>query len=259
LLPAVVYLIASKTRAWHRDRGLAAMTLAGIFSFFMISRASEFVWRLVPVLQQIQFPWRWLSPLSVLGVSSFALAIYAFVRDGGKLVRPVVYAGILIVLASLIYDWTQTIVWAGGQTRSEFQHRIDNLMEPPFAEYWRPVWAKEAALLNRSQVSIDGRDPDIETWETETRKFTISEGKAGQARIGTYYYPHWRAEVNNIPTTVEINKEGVMIVAIPAERSEVTLHFDEPARNVMALFVSVSSWFVTLFLLFWSMRRRANP
>ena len=46
---------------------LLPVTITALLAFFMALPVSKLLWKLVPVLQQVQFPWRWLAIVSMAG------------------------------------------------------------------------------------------------------------------------------------------------------------------------------------------------
>src|SRR6185369_4568482 len=69
--------------------------------------------------------------------------------------------------------------------------------------------------------------------------FEVDEGSPGEARVATFYYPHWKATVNGKGKEVVKDEGGAIIIPLGAETSAVIVHWEGPFRNKVAVWVSV--------------------
>jgi hypothetical protein len=81
-----------------RSKPLAnLLTASCLISFFMATRWSDGIWRGLPFLWNVQFPWRFAGLLSIFAVGLLALALRDFENSQGVIPKPVFAA--LIALA----------------------------------------------------------------------------------------------------------------------------------------------------------------
>src|SRR6185369_8134333 len=78
--------------------------------------------------------------------------------------------------------------------------------------------------------------------------FEVDEGSPGEARVATFYYPHWKATVNGKGKEVVKDEGGAIIIPLGAETSAVNVHWEEPFRNKVAVWVSVGAWIAILLI-----------
>jgi uncharacterized membrane protein YfhO len=91
-----------------------------------------------------------------------------------------------------------------------------------------------------SEVEVDGRNVTVTSWQPEQRSFSIDAGTATEARIRTFYYPHWvaRNDTGILPTRRA--DDGALLIAVPPQATSVQLDFREPPRTKFSTTVSLS-------------------
>jgi uncharacterized membrane protein YfhO len=100
----------------------------------------------------------------------------------------------------------------------------------------------------------------VTEWDGSQRSFAVEAGASGQARVATFYYPHWRATANGETLPTSAAPDGALLVTLPARALNVQLEFHEPARTTMARIISIISWtLIVLLLIFGRNREHATP
>ena len=79
-------------------------------------------------------------------------------------------------------------------------------------------------------------------WNDAKRAFAVEAGAPGDARIATFYYPHWKATAEGQTLTTSAAADGALLVTLPAQAVNVELEFREPARTAIAKIISIISW-----------------
>ncbi|MEJ7710865.1 MAG: hypothetical protein WKF84_13625 [Pyrinomonadaceae bacterium] len=81
--------------------------------------------------------------------------------------------------------------------------------------------------------------------------FTVAEGEATEARIHTYFYPHWIAKVEGQTLLTRPDTDGTLLVSLPAKAVSVELTFREPPRiQVTALLSLLGAFLIGAIYLF---------
>ena len=247
LIPSIVFFLTRhRSRNTHAARVVAATSLAGAFGLFLLSKPSQILWSNLNLLQRIQYPWRWLSVLSALAVLSVTLSLGLLVEAGRVPLRRVWFGAILLVVAFAAVDIRQIRGTGSRILRTEFNELARDMRSESVAEHWWPIWAKSAAFDDRERVTAGTRGVEINEWDAERRTFTVGEGDPGDVRVATFYYPYWTAAVEGRDLDVRSDPDGVIILPVDAERSKVTLRFQEPGLNGLVSWISVAAW---LFIL----------
>jgi hypothetical protein len=164
------------------------------------------------------------------------------------------------VLIAIAFSLTQTVRGSTYLSRSHFERIVAPLNEAPGIVQWLPVWAVEAA---RGQASYEKCTPPpalsrieageravrVTGWTDTERTFEVDAGAARDARIATFYYPHWKATANGQSLPTSAAKDGALLVSLPPQAASVTLQFREPARTKIADGISIISWTLIASLL----------
>lgn len=256
LLPALVLVKqafgAKQGIPPQRDTALRALLLLALISFLMATDLSRPVWAIIPKLAETQFPWRWLGITSMFGSILLAASIPEWVEiiKAGFRPRYLFIASGLVL--SLLFITTQ-VIWDAGYLRGEAfvtKFPIAAPRGPVSFKYWLPIWAKEVLQLKRmtGDVEAGSRAVTIGSWGPEHRTFRIGSGPAMEARVRTYYYPHWTATSKGKSLGIRPSDDGALLITLPPEETDVELEFREPRRVGIARFVSGFAWILIAVL-----------
>jgi hypothetical protein len=240
---------------WRSTRSFAAERLNRswivlLLTLYMATCLSVPVWSSIGLLQKVQFPWRWLSVMSMAGIPIAAAGwkyCRAWFKDDKQRRYALIVAGTLLACAA--FTFSQVIRAAFFHPRAEFEKIVAGLGDAPQnCDCWLPVWAKAEAMENREKVSAEGRGVNTLLWDRQAKSFTVAAGEPATVRLATFYYPHWRATVNKKPVDISPAGDGALTFAIPAEQSEVALKFVEPAMVRDMQYLSGLAWLSVLVL-----------
>lgn len=225
---------------------VVAVSVTGLFSLFMLSLLSGFVWDTITVLQKIQFPWRFLSVASLMGAVSLTLAISMLLARYKRFTRLIVYSTAALILGTSLFDLTQTILMAAPLPRDKFYEKVVDKREEEACTCWWPTWAERGALADRDRVAAADRSVNVLDWSSSSRKFVAEAGQPVSASLALFYYPYWKATVNGVAAQVEKDPNGAITIALPAERSDVHVYFEEPAMLSATKYLSLLAWLAIL-------------
>jgi len=268
-LPAVIPPLKS-FRA-RDQRPLIVLCGLLLFSFAMTTVISKPVWVALPYLRMAQHPFRWLAVTSVIAPVLMAAAVpFWRVRLRNHL-RPIAIAMCGCVLIGITFSVTQTVRGATYLSKAHFEQIVSPLKEAPGIIQWLPMWAAAAGqgkpsyekcappLGTNGKVDAGARGARVIEWNDTKRVFALEAGAAGDARIATFYYPHWQATANGQTLRTSAAADGALLVGVPAQAVTVELEFREPARTAIARIISIISWtFIGSLLIFGRIRDRAT-
>jgi hypothetical protein len=247
MVPLAVYFLF-RLRTINTENAInrfhLAIVASGIVLIFLLSTPARYLWETLPVLHKIQFPWRFLSPLSLIGAVAFVIAISLIHVKFPKLKRLVSYPVMALVLIVVLFDVTQIIVPSLPMTYERFQAEYGDLNNSEGCDCWWPIWAQRSAFDNKERVSVPGRSVQMGLWDREERTFQVSGGSEGDARVATFYYPYWRAIVNGIDQPPKPGNDGAIQISLGQEDSTVSLRFVEPWFLSVAAYVSAITWII---------------
>jgi hypothetical protein len=227
-LPTAGLLAASRGL---RRAAFPALLLTCVGAFLMLP-VSDPVWRVIPKLKDIQYPWRWLTVISATACVSTAIGIAAIgprVRAGG--VQRLIWLGVLGVafgcgLYNLVFGVFH-LEGMAGKARAK-------LAEPPgYPESvsYLPKWSYEGGVYPPAMTvpaQAGERRVSAELVEPARRKFRVGAGPAEPLRVRGFFHPYWRAFVDGVPVSADNGADGMLTVGIPERETLVELRFIEP-------------------------------
>jgi hypothetical protein len=102
-----------------------------------------------------------------------------------------------------------------------------------------------------NKVEAGERAVQLIDWNDYRRTFVVDAGSQREARVATFYYPHWKAMGNGQSLQTRPADDGALLVSIPEQAVNVTIEFREPARTKIADGISIISWtFIAAILIF---------
>jgi hypothetical protein len=231
-----------------KDFDAKIIVLLWVFSSFLLLPVSQPVWANFAFLQRVQFPWRFLTIVTLCACLIIAKGFGFISRENLLRKRPLVllFVGVIIIYSA--FSAKQVVLNAAFFESSRFSEAVDTLRTANGLEHWQTVWTKESVFKEKEKVIVENRTVEIKIWETETREFTVALGEPARARIACLYYPHWQASVNGRPADIRPTEDGAMFVELPDEKSEIKLLFVEPKASLISRKISVAAWLLILLL-----------
>ncbi len=245
---------SSDSRTVQEDSMWRALLLLAAAATLVMIRPSIFLWRYLPELRFVQFPWRWMSILSV--ALSFFLAGAAARPSFRRLWIPVVLLLTLGVGARLVqYAWWDPDDVPTLQAGIASGQGFDGMDEyDPLGDdhYNLPLAAPPAALLPHgiSGKSLAGSSIRVQRWTAENHEILVMSGQSGRLALHLLNYPAWQVILNGAPIQPEKSEDsGQMIVPVPAGTSFVTVRFVRTADRTLGLLLSGLGVALAAFLL----------
>ena len=263
LLVIAVFAIAAVLAARHRGSApgvFCSLVALGFVSVILMFPWTAWLWRHVPELAFVQFPWRWLAPLDVVAVFFFCAAIAALKR------RWIAWSLAAIVLAAL-GAWMTTNNWwddqdapfvadsiasgAGYQGTDEYQplgcDRTDLPDNPQRATLIDP---QTKAVLPAAGVQLN-----IDAWTGEHKIVALYTTRPATLVLELIAHPAWRATVNGTPAAIQpLPDTAIVSLALPAGSSRVDLKFMRTRDRALGALISIAAGIC--FLLFECSRGR---
>jgi hypothetical protein len=234
---AAVWLLWRSRGSCGPGRVLAWFFLAllGLAAFFA-SNASQFLWAQLPLLQYLQFPWRFLS---LVAVSTAFLCGVPFLWLGAERER---------VARWLLVGMLGTVFLLGfPKARPEGFHNVTDADFSPqaiarsylsvtTAEEYEPIWVQQRPQTPATEpVTLLSGKGEIATLHLSPtrREFTATIAETARLRLNTFYFPGWTLTVNGQARPLEYdNPQGIMEFSLEPGQYEVRLEFlDTPVRR----------------------------
>jgi hypothetical protein len=138
-----------------------------------------------------------------------------------------------------------------------------NIYMMPTIEY-TPIWVNNIKEIiseeKHDKVSVVSgvAEHNVIEWKSEKRVASIRASTPALVRISTFYYPGWKAIIDDRNTPIMIEKNtGSMLVEIPEGDHILTLRFEDTMLRRLSKVISLLSLFIVIFLIVMSLKK--NP
>ena len=278
LIATCAFLIIRSSRDPQRKKMSGFWYAVAIASVLMMTELSKPVWLVVPVLQKIQFPWRFNTALCLSASALLAMAISSMGKRSSSSLRIVSALALLLILA-----WIPPTVWKAWksfpQTNpkqhdiSERKKQIEQSRDP--TEY-RPRWNKSMAaidwelsvdenlwdqlmtrdiesLLNRVGSSAEHRpDPiiiaGIGRAEINARKpreidLHVETSTGVSLVVPQFYYPNWTAQLAGEPNSLPLSPsepDGLLSLRVPPGDHQIQLRLKRSGAELWGQIISMT-------------------
>ncbi len=240
LLSRRVYASGQPLRA--ASKPIRALAILLLLAIFMATPASRPLWNLIHPLQETQFPWRWLSIISIVCPILLALAIPFWARLANGNQRPLVLIALGTVAISMAFSAGHIVREARWLTPAQFEQTLSSIPGSPGVYQWLPVWVRDPLPNMTTAIEAGDRQLMIKSWEPERRVFQVSAGATTDARVRTFFYPHWQASAAGQALAIHPDQSGAMVIALPKDAATITLEFHEPKRVSYAAGLTLIGW-----------------
>ena len=219
-----------------------SITAVLALSLLMATPVSRPIWNLIRPLQETQLPWRWLSITSMACAVLIGLSIPFWIQLIKTRARPVAMFALGTIAIGLAFSASHIVREARWLTPAQFEERLTAIPGTPSVYQWLPIWVHEPLPQMTARVEAGERSVTIDSWTPEKRVFHVSAGDAVEARVQTFFYPHWTATAGGQQLATRPDENGALLIGLPKEAAEVTLEFREPGRAGGAAISTALGW-----------------
>ncbi len=254
----LLFLLAGLARFYKHRHSWPVIALA-LISILMLFRASNLLWKILPFLSNVQFPYRWLF---VFAFVSLLVGAHAIPRNFGPRLGLWLIAGTLVIAlvqcASVAYLTTTA---KQLQARSESTEAADT---PLAVREYLPK-AADADMIDSlandqvlAQSDKPGADISIRRWDPELRELSIHSDQQARVTLRLLNYLGWVATVNGQlrPILTEPGT-GRAILTVDPGSNFVQVRFTRSFDRNVGLIISFLSLALCAGIVFQA--RRANP
>jgi 6-pyruvoyl-tetrahydropterin synthase related domain len=257
LLTGILAVFLARRRAEFPRLWSMLIVLAAASVFMMFSPSGR-LWRFLPKLEFVQFPWRWLAALSVV------FAFFAAAAFGRRRKRWIVWLSLGLLLcavataigldtwwdsddATSIADWVHaglgydgTDEYApAGCARYELPGMNADSEQPP--DQALPL-AAEYDPDRRASLSRPDFRYTVQKWTAEHRILFASAAKPIAVVLRLVSYPAWSAKIDNHAVRVDaVRRTGEILLPLPAGTHQVDLKFQRTGDRTVGGLISIAA------------------
>jgi len=253
-----IIFCAVAARSWREKRRDAwdGLSLWGGVSTLVMVSITALLWKILPKLQFVQFPWRWLLCLS------FCLSILFAMGVSRWSVRVAVCAVLLLVV--VLAGWHfQKPWWDHAADLREMQDNMSDGIGYEGVDEYTPVGADPSAIeQDTRKVKVDGSAHSaihVYHWNPESKMLTAEMSAPDRLALRLLRYPAWKVEVNGrgVETTAR-EGTGQMLVPVETGMNRVQITFVRTWDRTVGGWISGISALSLVAWTIWSRRRRAH-
>lgn len=225
----------------HFSKIAILLIMSTLFFTFLLFKPSEFLWKNLPLLYEINYPW------IVLGILGFIISLLA-----GFLPRQILGKYIVIFLAIIaifaVYPYAKPQKYIDNPD----SYYLTNHATTTSSNELMPLWVKKFPSQRPTEKTaiIKGRGVIGNVISNSRQvRFSINALSQSIVRINTIYFPGWKVSVDNIDVPISYsNEKGVMDISISKGKHMVNAKFGETSLRLISDVISALSIFAILFL-----------
>jgi uncharacterized membrane protein len=221
-----------------------------LFTFFMATVPSRFIWDLLPFLQETQFPWRWLTMSSIflaVLVGFSTLHIIELLKPPSQRLG-IILAGLILI--SLSFTIFQIIKAANYLNSAAFNEKVQTSLSTRTNQDFLPVWTT-GNLRSMTNFIEPNQKIKVVEWSPKKHIFEISAGTDEPIKLKLLYYPRWKVTTDSNETLETFpGIDGALLISSPQHSALISVEFIEPLTIKIATIVSLITLFISLGLLF---------
>jgi len=236
----------------RRKAWLALLVLAAAATLLML-RFTTPLWNLLPELRFVQFPWRWMSILALVGACFLASALQN--RRGWA------WFALLILLSVPLAHFLVNNTWWDPDEIPTLQAAITDETGFDGTDEYDPLGDDHLDLpLDAPPTKIlpaepeDTRTPEarvqIDKWTTEEKSLRVDSQAPARLALRLLNYPAWRVEVNGtriVPGRPDNYNQ--MVIPVAAGSSTIHVRFARTPDRTLGMLISILSVLLTVVLL----------
>ena len=236
------------------------MTSLAFLSSLLMFPLSKILWRYVPELEFLQFPWRWLVVLSM----SWAALVASAMKFRSKFFW---FVAAFVCGAALALSFK--VKWGGHDASTVAQKFASGSgyfsttnFTPRDAN--RFTLDEHAPLLQKVDekgelVALTDANAQIGEWSPERKYFSVQAKEQVVLAVKLLNYPAWQVSIDGRPANVEsFKKNGQMLITVPEGEHGVDVRFRRTRDRTIGGAISAGSVILLLIVsgVFWRSERQ---
>ncbi|HJQ25664.1 MAG TPA: 6-pyruvoyl-tetrahydropterin synthase-related protein [Blastocatellia bacterium] len=218
-----------------------AWIILGSLAIFMNLPASDYLARLIPKIEIVAFPWRWLV-FVCLFTALLAVAVVERLSDptsrsaGGVWPYRAAWTMVVVVVAANL--------WFAGD--AVLVGSLDSPAVTPAANFlvdsYCPKGVPAAASLPRTEpLVVQSKTASVKLirWEPLDRQAVITTNEATTARFKTFNFPGWAARLDGAEVPLASDAVGAQLVALPPGSHTIEVRFAGTSAHRLGAALSI--------------------
>jgi hypothetical protein len=254
---AMIFAAAWMTKQWRETQRELWNALLGwaVACSVLLWPVSEVLWKVLPKMQFMQFPWRWLLCLSMI----FSIFVTVGMRRWWWRSAVCTISILVIVMA---WHRIQPPWWDNTADLREMHDNMADRAGYEGTDEYTPSGADPGGIdKSRWNVTVAGSAHAairVSRWDAERRTFTAEMSEPDQLALRLFRYPAWQAEVNGRVVETASTETGQMLVPVGAGMNRVQIIFVRTWDRMVGGWISLLTA-MSMVLLGLAPRRFSRP
>jgi hypothetical protein len=242
--------IAAHSQVW------SALMLVSAAATLLMLPLTSLLWRILPKLRFVQFPWRWMSILSVAFIYFAAAALARQRRRWLWITAVAVFlsgTGIFLVRHTW-WDNEEFTTLRAAMASGEGFDGTDEYDPMGDDHYNLPAKAPRAQALRlgergKANSPVPARML-FEQWTPENKIVEVDTLQPATVALRLLDYPSWHVELNNRSVPPDRAEDsGQMMIDVPAGHSRIIAHFTRTRDRTVGIWISAAGALTAVLLL----------
>jgi hypothetical protein len=239
-----------------------------LLAFFMTSELSKPVWKIIPFLPIIQFPWRFCSYFSFAFpalIASYFLSVKKDKNIRGEflwfIVCIAIFYSVSLVLCdpkdfSMLQDPARLKIIDSDseQTKNLKWQLFYYSKNTVITNEYLPIWTDSELLLppnlgkfaeicaDKIKVLQGEAEVQVEKWQPRDIVLDVDSKSAAEIRVEQLYYPYWKADGQGVEYKITpTENNGLINLSLPAGVHKVHLYLDKSPAERYGQIISLIS------------------
>jgi hypothetical protein len=243
----IIFVAAIAGKVWRDKRRelWTALAIWAIACSVLMFPVSLVLWKILPKMQFMQFPWRWLLCMGTM----FSLFVTLGLRQWWARGAVCALSVLVIVLA---WHHVQAPWWDNSADLREMQDNMETAVGYEGTDEYTPAGGEPGAIDKEARdVKVNGPAKAairVQRWDAESRSFTAEMSAADQLALKLFPYPAWRVEVNGrVVETSAREGTGQMLVPVSAGLNRVEVQFVRTWDRTAGDWISIITFGCVIF------------
>jgi len=229
-----------------------------LLAIFFASSASLFLWEQLPLLQYLEFPWRFLSLVSI-STAFVCGSLFSLLAPEERGLANALAAVLILGLFLFGFAQAQPETFLEISEADYSPHAIASRgIAVTTAREYEPIWVREApqAPATERLTFLEGQGQVTVSWLTPVYyEFNVEVVETALLQANTFYFPGWTLSVDGVERPVAVsNPQGAMVFSLGPGQHLVQLRFKDTPVRLWSIWLSL----LTLLLLLLAPKLR-NP
>jgi len=230
---------------------------------FMTNASSTFLWENIPLMKYLQFPWRFMSVLSLF-ISILCGGLFAYFKKESMTVQQMLQTVlVIIIIISGIQYCRVPGYWVlnekmltpsyvrkdGGTLSSHNTDEMDKIID--YGEYLPKTVKKLPDKKNAGKVFKTKGAAEILDLKVQIQKyeFSVFAEENAEIVIGSFYYPSWKGLIDNKALSLFTDDEGLIHLKVPKGEHNIVVFFGDTIIRKLSKYISYFSLIMIFVIL----------